>query len=353
MNGPINVVRLERKDKVLYLLFDIHLNVHRQSWCRQTHTLDVHEYLERAFAHTTEPLDFFIEAGEYIMDDEPEKLYSRSNYMSTTQQWVSQAIEEKRHAPNVRYHFMDIRDYFDNLEPHTDTDIDLEAFAGKFKTILTSLQDLIQGAYEQKPSGLYVSRKDQKQMHVVSKLMHKYANKTVQQKIQALIKDKLLHLTELGLTYVERKMDKVRKWLAILEYPSDRFYKKSYGIGFHTQKKLELKTQLFAYRLFNLWLDVFIELTDLFFIRRFLDKDYIKRGILYAGGFHCINIIMILVRYFGFKITHGHYLSMDPPRLTRYMRNTEKADVYSLMRHLYPEELVQCTPMETFPLHFS
>ena len=46
---------------------------------------------------------------------------------------------------------------------------------------------------------------------------------------------------------------------------------------------------------------------DLYFLRRFLDKDYITNGIVYSGALHSADYINILVNLFNFKITHTAY----------------------------------------------
>jgi hypothetical protein len=50
-------------------------------------------------------------------------------------------------------------------------------------------------------------------------------------------------------------------------------------------------------------------ITDLYFLRRFLDKKYIKNCILYTGSFHMVNLIYLLVKYFNYELTHSYYQS--------------------------------------------
>ena len=45
----------------------------------------------------------------------------------------------------------------------------------------------------------------------------------------------------------------------------------------------------------RLSLIIFTNITDLFFLRRFLDKDYITKAITYTGAVHSINYINFLV----------------------------------------------------------
>ena len=44
-------------------------------------------------------------------------------------------------------------------------------------------------------------------------------------------------------------------------------------------------------------------ITDVYFLRRFLDKDYIQNVITYCGRNHALNYIYFLVKYCNFTIT--------------------------------------------------
>jgi hypothetical protein len=52
------------------------------------------------------------------------------------------------------------------------------------------------------------------------------------------------------------------------------------------------------------FMNFLVVITDLYFMRRFLDKKYIKNGILYTGLYHFYNISYLLVKYFNYKITN-------------------------------------------------
>jgi hypothetical protein len=54
---------------------------------------------------------------------------------------------------------------------------------------------------------------------------------------------------------------------------------------------------------------LFVIITDLYFLRRFLDKKYIENSILYTGAGHMINLIYLLIKYFNYELTHTYYIS--------------------------------------------
>ena len=101
----------------------------------------------------------------------------------------------------------------------------------------------------------------------------------------------------------------------------------------------------------NHYLSIFVLIIDLFFLRRFLDKDYVTNGVSYSGASHSVNYIYILVKYFGFKITNYHYLKIKPAELEKKIKDaTNPRDIDE---YIYPEYLYQCTDMTNFPELFK
>lgn len=114
--------------------------------------------------------------------------------------------------------------------------------------------------------------------------------------------------------------------------------------------------------LFNTNINLFCLLTDLYFIRRFLDKNYITNTILYTGSTHMADITFILVKYFGFKITNVYYhkpkfdIIKKIPTLS--IKNLDYMNILSdAMTQLYEGKkskgaLYQCTNLLDFPTNF-
>ena len=99
----------------------------------------------------------------------------------------------------------------------------------------------------------------------------------------------------------------------------------------------------------RLILQIFSRLTDLFFIRRFLDKDYITTAITYTGSFHSVNFVNLLVSLFDFKITHFSY--SDIQNLNK-LNEIAKNDINKLNYVLHPPKLIQCSDINNFPDDF-
>ena len=100
-------------------------------------------------------------------------------------------------------------------------------------------------------------------------------------------------------------------------------------------------------------LKVFARFTDIYFLRRFLDKDYITNAIVYSGASHSLNYIEILIKYLDFKITHVAYSSInnieDLMKETKSRLNQKK----DLMDLFEPSELIQCSNISYFPKNFE
>ena len=120
INGPVNVVRLEGEingiKKLLYVFFDYHINLSEQTECESYDSKDIVTYLYKTFKSTNKPLDFFFEVKStnigkqnilpfkniYIRNIA--KFYNKSKFNDST---------KKNIKSNVRFHYLDIRDYLE------------------------------------------------------------------------------------------------------------------------------------------------------------------------------------------------------------------------------------------------
>lgn len=107
--------------------------------------------------------------------------------------------------------------------------------------------------------------------------------------------------------------------------------------------------------LFSLFINFGASVTDIYFLRRFLDKDYITNAIVYTGSSHSINYIYHLVKYHDFKITHASYSSeSDLRKLNTKIKQVKSFDeYYKIEQMLYPLEFIQCSDLSQFPKNFE
>lgn len=114
-------------------------------------------------------------------------------------------------------------------------------------------------------------------------------------------------------------------------------------------------TKLFEYTdIFCIY--TFVLITDLFFLRRFLDKDYVTNAIAYTGGQHSLNYIFVLVKYFNFDITHVSYIHPDYNLETvsdKIKHMDLFSDNYDIGKMFFPKTLFQCSDLTLFPKNFE
>ncbi|XWV26915.1 hypothetical protein QJ857_gp0135 [Tupanvirus soda lake] len=94
----------------------------------------------------------------------------------------------------------------------------------------------------------------------------------------------------------------------------------------------------------------FTRFMDVYFLRRFLDKDYITNAIVYTGSHHSNVYIEILSRDFGFKVTHFSYSKItDPNKLNKQIKKLEATELGEIF---YPSTRTQCSDLTHFPSNF-
>jgi hypothetical protein len=92
---------------------------------------------------------------------------------------------------------------------------------------------------------------------------------------------------------------------------------------------------------------------DCYFLRRFLDKEYITNGVIYCGMAHTADIVNILVNDFNFKITH-HTGVIKPEELNKKIKENRynEQEVHNLLIR-QNEYIYQCSNLKDFPQHFE
>ena len=84
-----------------------------------------------------------------------------------------------------------------------------------------------------------------------------------------------------------------------LHHESIYKYEKKYIKNFHMMNFLKDNEKYFYTILYS-----FSLLIDLYIINRFITKDYITNAVIYSGALHSSQYLLLLVKYFNFKVTH-------------------------------------------------
>jgi purine-cytosine permease-like protein len=89
---------------------------------------------------------------------------------------------------------------------------------------------------------------------------------------------------------------------------------------------------------------------DIYFLRRFLDKDYITNVVAYTGMAHSVDYIYMLITYFDFRMTHCAYLNSNKS-INELVTTVDIP--FDLQKYFIPKERIQCTDLSNFPENFE
>ena len=387
INGPVNVVRLAGEingiKKLLYVFFDYHINLSEQTECESYDSKDIVTYLYKTFKSTNKPLDFFFEVKStnigkqnilpfkniYIRNIA--KFYNKSKFNDST---------KKNIKSNVRFHYLDIRDYLekniyyynDLLYTHARNILkNKDILSNDYNNIIEACTQLIfeleiyknffENDINKKLSRL--NTKDTKDktpkydiLYFLNKITKKYKTKDIINKVKKNYFSDILEKINNSIKYLnEIKSLTLEKENYVYRYYDEKikFTKNKDNTILHDLYFNKPEMNQFIYKLDDLAdivhtdiVYIFLKITDLFFLRRFLDKDYVTNAISYTGAAHSINYINFLVSNFDFKITHYSY--SEETNLEK-LNMIAKNDIYKLDFILHPQKLIQCSDLSSFP----
>lgn len=396
INGPVNIVRLEGKinniNKIIYLFLDKHNEVDKQTQCDDFNAIDVQNFFALELKNIKHKMvDIFLEMGINEYHERKENILRKRYIDEVITFFVKQLnfkkVNNKLKASssdynfNIRYHYADTRDigydsfYYKCLDILKDIDdvlliplqenklhlikfIDLKNLINEFEYLIEYLLTIeyvinIKNYEEIKekfkknkvPSSLIVFVK------MIFKLRDNYNNKTIQKFI----------LTEFDTHYNN-----------LLNLISDiKKIKESIENIYNTAKTVEnipkFKKDITIINTFDTnilinvlnWISHFM---DIYFLRRFLDKDYITHVISYTGYYHSLFYIFTLVKYFNFKVTHvsndKNIKSINELNKEIFMQkhfDLEQLEKYFInIKNINNKEiLLQCSNFNSFPPDFN
>lgn len=374
VSGPINWIRLEDNHKrSVVLLCDYHLPVDQQYQCADATAPTITQYLANFFNRAREFPD---ETWDVMVE-----MYRSMNFRHTTE-WVHRtdmyirdvrtlinqelkfSIKNKRvrvkrsvKHPNLRFHFADIRDWnelaYKELERHgnaIEQAID-RSYSGWFQDV-ENLAINMRAMLEKERRALLDGNKI---TPIIKKLREQYRDEGTKQAIRSEI-DRLKPRYE----KIDHEIGKIVETAkAMYEYGNQWFTSDdllrlnpggTYGIP---RKELQAaRSRVYEHldTMFAEVSDLYCVVMDLYCCRRMLDKQYIKRTILYCGLWHGVDIASILVRHFGFRVTHACHAS-DSLDVINQALATE-TNIEQMCLRLQPRILTQCCDISAFPPMF-
>lgn len=403
ISGPVNIIRLEGDihgiNKVIYLFMDYHMDVSNQTQCANVFSQDVQKYFANSFYKLTDDdkiYDFFLEIY-------PTELFNRKKLLAEPVDYKEMYIEEvvkffrrifsydpkenKVHISNlfknIRLHFIDIRDYFktnitekvsimrdisrgfmkkDNINvSELNTIIDLLYFMRDHLDFIVGI--LVQNVYETNGKTKIINARStnintQILEYLAKKIKEKYKYDDVKREMHRLIQKSIdnfmdtIEDIDAAIRQFTEYGERISESGNRLVRDENSLYVYTYGLSIYTIRKMIIDI---ANRIDMLIEEQFIEyfarFIDIFFLRRFLDKDYITNAIVYTGGLHSNTYVYELVKSFNFRITHASYSKIaDYNKLNAEIKNRTLMEIQEL---LLPPTLRQCSDMTNFPKNFT
>ena len=415
ISGPINVVRLEGQifgiNKVLYVFFDVHNPPGTESMCENIFSDTITTYLINQFSKAKgEYLDFFLETfPSGILPKPNNKVTYKGIYLDELRNLLSQAFEynpeENKVFPSkifthVRLHYIDVRDYlfwnilfeqpfstgFFTIYNHamhhltisknniTQFQENLNKFSDNINSILNLFFGQKGGKQQQKRLIKHEEElSDEERRENTSKLIQKIKEKYKHPEVKKIILLMLHEFFEKGLFAILDEINKINDLLKELlklievndnelnpEYIYDKFTNLpkfvkmgswNYGPNHNAIKKIVLNISFLMESVQQISISSSSIIVDTYFLRRFLDKDYITNGISYTGATHSYMYIYILTKYFDFKVTHASYSKYNIDELNDVIKKTDIGPAFSAL--FEAPELVQCSNITDFPDGFS
>lgn len=360
INGPNNAIRLTNNDKILYIFGDVHLDENMQTECPfndEYDSIDLDMLLFKFMKNEKKrEFDLFTEIYNTSLIPESNNtnrqkyIHKISKLFKNNINIINNKILTNRKYNNFRFHYFDIRNAFDVWYQIIDYhyiyfNFPYDEYAcNNIKDVtLTLLTNLINFKD-------YI-RKDTENK-ILNKILNKYENKNIKKIINKIYKE--IFIKQLSILIKNSK-----ELINLINIILDKSYNKI-ACNWHTAgkfiniaKPIFIKFEDHKNDIMNL----LTLLTDLFFIRRFLDKSYIKNGILYTGLAHFADITNLLTTYFDFKITNVYYTNkLYQNKLTKMKTNTFL--YLNTLTQYYLQydnnfKINQCVNLLDFPENFS
>jgi len=322
VNGPINFFRLKNNNKDIYLFSDIHKDLKNQTECDEINSINIDKYFLNFFKNNKKQVDFMLETYKDYQNN-----CESQNYLFKLRKMFNSFYKKNPYYENLRIHYLDIRNYKYLEQIHQNSYYLIDYLKSnniyKFKTINEKLDTMkfylnkIMDYYVNNLDKSYDTDKENIFENLLDKIMNKYNNIDNKQKINKFLETnfykKIKYTNEL-ITNLKIKLNeysiniensnKKDKYVVCNKNKKDyekyiyeySFYntKEYYDVKYEINSKCsEIKEQVDIIKL---------TIMDCYFLRRFLDKDYITNNIVYTGFIHTIEYLYFLVKHCDFKI---------------------------------------------------
>lgn len=369
INGPINIIRLDGSinsiKKILYVFLDLHMPYKVQTKCEDYFSDDVTKYIKTEMLNTDVEIDFFMEHRLSKNDVNIDKYKKfRDIYIEEMEKFFYENFKNKsKEFEKIRFHYADIRDTY-IIFSHRDINNLLYNYScssynrNSLDLILKKYKDAID--YILNVINIFNNKSEIKaeltSLKEIKKTQSKYSNKDVKKKNRILI--------DLFIEKSNKLVELIREnynLLILHEKECNIYYDDAghsklikdknghYSYFFNDDDKInQIKDN--QNTITGLGIETYSLIMDIYFLRRFCDKDYVKNALFYGGSAHGLLYINFLVNQYNFNVTHASYHLHSIDKTNKILKDK----FYEGGEELFsPPLLIQCSDISELPEKFK
>ena len=390
VNGPVNCIRLEGHvnsiKKVLYLFMDFHAKIDDQTRCDDKHAQNIKTYFQESFYNIKDNnkiYDFFLDISPSELLNPTQNNHNKKTYIEKVTNFFKKEfnMHNKSNLPNLRLHYTNIIDYMMGEDGENFSFGILASFINFIKqnsnglgsTDYDQIKKLLDETHEAIFNDIYdmivkkkllnfkkeklIKNKDEYNAtnfknvsrYIINKILYKYKHDDIKIKFNEIIDGHLTNLIELS----NDSYNNFDKAIKISKNATIDLENKMPNNKKSNSKIIEIYNDTYDnfYKYMTSIMDLLYCVVDIYFLRRFLDKDYVTNAIGYTDKLHFLNCIFYLVKYFDFKITHWSFLGGNINDITDKIKHNDKSDDFK--KFFIPPVVYQCTDLSNFPENFE
>lgn len=291
INGPVNYVKLNGTingiEKVIHIFVDKHLELEEQTRCTSFNSIDVSYYLYKLIKEAREQIDLFMEIRTSQIDgivSNKKDIYINEIINLFKSEFVERKnndenIKYSKTNSNVRLHYFDIRVHSDifyltkiinqkitkYINLSNDDEENKSIYIDKILLYLNLINQKIDGVnldYKQVlfNENILYDKINDKQKYYLSKIINKYENNDLRKNINLYL-DIHSRAIILGINEVIHNIKNILKYDILMNVFA--LIESNEKLGEH------------IFQLYSLY-------TDLYLLRRILDKNYVNKCIIYS-----------------------------------------------------------------------
>ena len=354
INGPTNFAQLKGYidgiEKEIYIFFDKHYELEDQTRCKSFDSVDISYYLYKLIKESKEKIDFFMEIQTTQINKNitnKKDIYIEEVMNLFKSEFIDKNNEENikvsKINSNVRLHYFDIRDHLDIYYLSRIIFLKIKKYANLLRNCKINNNENNKKEYIEKilfyvekinanikllnynlnqviNNNIIYDKINDKQKYYLNKILNQYDNKL-------LAKNIYLFLNNHSNAFIKSIDDVIQN---IKDTISNDIL-----LNFNILDKSIDKLSEYILQLYSFF-------TDIYLLRRILDKNYVNKCIIYSGCSHSVNIIFFLIKYCNFTIIQIHKSSEEDLNTLKNKINNEfySFNIYDLF--MLKKLLVQC-----------